>query len=1012
MYTAYRRRRFWILLVLGLLARPLQAGPADDQFLVAATHYNHGRWQSAADEFAAFVAQYPDDSRHAQVLFFLGETCVQLQQYEKAREQFLAFLQRAPDDRNALRAEFRLGEVAFFEGQYQEARERLNGFHDQHAADPLNAYVLAYLGEMALAEADGSGAEARFREAINGYQDGPLIGECRFGLARALEMQGNSAEAIRFYRFLAENRDSPLADDAQLQLGVLNFKQRAVREAISALESFSAAYPQSELLGDAQYWYGQCLLVEERFADAATAFATAAEKSAQSELAPAIQFSLADALRKQGKYSEAVPHCQQVLDQWSESAWADDACQVLVDIAFRDGETDRAATLGQTFLDKFPNSPLQPFVAQTLGRIELKREQYAAAITRFESLTSGSAVTEDAGSQDMTPSKTDVAGPAANEAAVAASSSLRRANAYYLALALLGDGQYDAALTALDKVQPAATETELASGILVARASALISLQRYAEAAKPLRDYLAANPQGADAGECTARLCIALSESGDLPGALAAYATYREQFRQHTLFLPTTHYLAEQALTQNQLETARELFTLLSESSDAGEYAAKGLAGLGKTQLKSGQTEASAQTFATLVENIPDSPQAAEAALLRAKSLETPERTAEAITAYLAVAEKFAQSPQAPAALQSAAQLSEKEGKQADALRLLERLQKEYPDCPQVPAALYQQAWILADSQRQSEAMAAFRKIADNFPETRYWADAVYRLAEHAAQSQDYAAAGALLERLLSAEIEPDVRAHGRYLQARLAIDQQQWSVALPALERLLQDHPQHALRAPAEYWIAEIYYQTERYDEAVKALEQLAQTQAGKGQTWEAMVPLRHAQVLAQQGQWDQAFEQVNALARDYPDFRQRHEVDYLLGRCLSSQARFREAREAYQRVVDSTVAGRSETAAMAQWMVGETYFHQKDYDQAIRAYHRVESLYAYPKWQAAALLQAAKCQELQGNQQESIRLYQQLIKTYADTQYSQDAAERLKAMNAAGSESAQRASGAAKSS
>ena len=76
---------------------------------------------------------------------------------------------------------------------------------------------------------------------------------------------------------------------------------------------------------------------------------------------------------------------------------------------------------------------------------------------------------------------------------------------------------------------------------------------------------------------------------------------------------------------------------------------------------------------------------------------------------------------------------------------------------------------------------------------------------------------------------------------------------------------------------------------------------------------------------------------------------------------------------------------------MIGETYFHQKDYEPAVGDYLRVESLYAFPRWQAAALLQAAKCYELQGKRAEAERLYAQLIKDYPDTEYAAGATERL---------------------
>jgi TolA-binding protein len=56
------------------------------------------------------------------------------------------------------------------------------------------------------------------------------------------------------------------------------------------------------------------------------------------------------------------------------------------------------------------------------------------------------------------------------------------------------------------------------------------------------------------------------------------------------------------------------------------------------------------------------------------------------------------------------------------------------------------------------------------------------------------------------------------------------------------------------------------------------------------------------------------------------------------------------------------------------------------------VEILYAYPKWQAGALLQAAKCHERLGQTDAAAALYARVVKTYSDTPAAEEAANRLR--------------------
>lgn len=221
---------------------------------------------------------------------------------------------------------------------------------------------------------------------------------------------------------------------------------------------------------------------------------------------------------------------------------------------------------------------------------------------------------------------------------------------------------------------------------------------------------------------------------------------------------------------------------------------------------------------------------------------------------------------------------------------------------------------------------------------------------------------------------------------------EERWFDVAPPMERVAREFPESSLRLPALYWAAESYYRQRDYEEAGRRFDELAPLADSGDASWLAMVPLRQAQVLAHKKQWREAYELASTIAERFPDFRQQYEVDYLLGRCLMAQAKFQDARAAFEQTIRSTTGGRTETAAMAQWMIGETYFHQKNYLEAIKAYHRVEQLFPFPRWQAGALLQSGKCHEMLGDFRQAVTLYAQVLKDFPDTPFAEEASQRLR--------------------
>ncbi len=282
-------------------------------------------------------------------------------------------------------------------------------------------------------------------------------------------------------------------------------------------------------------------------------------------------------------------------------------------------------------------------------------------------------------------------------------------------------------------------------------------------------------------------------------------------------------------------------------------------------------------------------------------------------------------------------------------------------------------------------------RLRRDWPTSPLAADAAYRLAQRELTMKNYDQCASLLRDILAVDPPAQILPHALFLQGRLAIERSQWDEVRGPLERLVRDFTDSPLVVTAQYWMAEASYRQKEFERAGGEFSALDRDWAGRTEKWLAMVPLRHAQSLAQLGRWTEALAVAQGISRRFPEFDQQYEADYVIGRALASQAEFSEAREAYTKVLRSPQGGKTETAAMAQWMIGETYFHQEQYDAAIAAYLRVEILYAYPKWQAGALLQAGKCLEIAGRWKEAVDTYVRLIQTYPETEFTDEAKRRL---------------------
>lgn len=968
------------LAALVITAPSAGAAQADDDYAAAAARYSASQWAEAAEAFGRFLDLYANHERAGAARFYRGESLAQCGKYEMAASVHSEFLQQAPQHEFSRVARFRSGECLLLAGKNDLAKVRFEEFRREYPADELNAFVLPYLGEIALAAGQTDEAEACYIQAIRDYPEGPLTIESRFGVARCRQLNNRSDDVLALYESVAANSEHPLADDARLQIGLLLYQSRKFAAAEESLSAFRTTFAKSDLAPQAWYWLGLCQQASGRPVESAQTLVAAAKQYEDKPEAAALHAAAGDALRQATGAAEADEHYQRVAHDWPQSEWADDALLARAELALEGGDPQRAAAIAAELARRYPKSPHAGLAAIIQSRGLVAKEKFSEA------------------EQLLLPflAAADAATAAGGDAAESTNAKTYQQAAYLLALAQVGQRKHEAALQSLARLESLPPSDDLADSLQELRCSALLGLGRYTEASDLLQSRLAEQPADAQsAAVIRVQLAVALARLSKFAEATAHIDRLPAEATADADVAGAVLIVAEAAYDANQLRVAERLFDLVAREGVPAGPRSHALSGLAWTQFRLAGKQASAATFERLLRDYPASPLAPEAALVRARSLEDLKQPDAALATYRLVLDKYVDSPHVPAALWGAARLHGRLGQQREAAKLLTRLVDEHPKFAQRDAALYELGWAHEELQEPALCEAAHVKLVAEYPDSEYFADAAYSLAEKSARRKETVKAIELVDQVLANETAAGVRENALYLRGQLAATQSDWKAVAKCMGQHAEQFPESLVHLSARYWQAEAAFRQNDFAAAGEQLTTLDAAIRSRQDAWLGIVPLRRAQCLAQQKRWSEALKLAESVAQRYPEFPQLHEADYLMGRALGSLARFDEARTAYERVLRRASAQGTETAAMAQWMIGESCFHQKRYAAAIEAYERCLREHQLPRWQAAALLQAGKCRLLQGDALAARRDLERVATDFADQPLAAEAKSRLAALD-----------------
>lgn len=966
---------FWMAGLTTLLAGALccHGQTVNDQYGLAAGYYARGEYAEAVTAFQSIIKHYPNTELAAVSHFFLGESYVQEKDYAHAYPAYQKFLVLIPGHKYCARAQFRMGESAYRLGHIAEAAILLEAFTRAYADHPLHEFCLPYLGQVRLKRNEPQLAQRAFERALEMFPKGEMSNQCRLGLADSLLAQGAMDEATRFYEFIKTQKQNPFVGEAGLALGKIWFQRNDLEKSRGNLEYAIQNLKSKPKLIETKYWLARCDIEAGNFANAVSIIQTIADQPMASEMKAAILFDGAIGSFKANNPETAEKWLIQLQQEWPNTRWAESALEMRVDIAYSQQNWDTALDYVHQFIEEYPDSVDRLKMEDFAGRIYYEKEDYDETIRTFRELLKKS-----------DPSPTEF------------SRLNRNVWNYFIGLGWVGKKEYAKAYDILEVVKLDQQNPELQSALAIARATALVGLGRSHESVDHLRKYLELEPSGVHVLRARADLAVALTQDEKWSQADLAAKELVENHVEQEITWATLYYMAESALKQDQLELAKDWFFLLSEKGSSKQYLVHGVSGLFWVATKNDRPHLAGALFERMREHYPDTQHTCEAAMARGKYLEEARQYQQAVEMFALVHTRFENSPLAPTAIIRHGYNLHKVGGKPN-LDEARKILMDYVDNPAnqkgLDEAVYMLAWVCLDLELPTESLAWFERLIDQYPESPFWVDSAYRVAAVMVDQEKFTVAQELLSAALKRDVNAGVMSSVLYLQGQLAAKQKNWLQVETSMEKLSTITSDPNMAAKAKYWLAESLYRQEKYIVANGIFQALSETGEGVDESLKPWIRLRLAQCLVHLEQWNKVLKIAKSGTADEAEFEAVYEFDFLAGRALSALGKLEDARVAFGKVVNSELGGTTETAAIAQWRIGETYFHQEDYKQAIAAYYRVDSLYSYDRWRAASLIQAGKCQEHLGNWKHAVKLYQQLIKQFPDSEFSVDAKNRLQA-------------------
>lgn len=1008
-----------------------QVDAAAKKLMAANGLFNRGLFKQAAQVYDEFLAQYPahaqataarywmavcqyrvrefdkaveqldrvvQDQKFAQrdeALAVLGHCQLALKHYDEAVAAFDELVSKYPDSKQAEPATLNRGQVLYLAGKYADAAKRCQAYLEKYpkgASWPDALYFLA-LSQRGLKQNDA--AVATLRELTGKYPDSPRQVDALLVMGQALEADGRLQPAVEAYRQMLAAAPELRKPDAHYSLGVALYKSGNYEQAASEFSTLISEFPSNAFAKPARLQLGLSQLEAKKTGEARNTLDQVVRESP--DLVADARYGLAKCDITDEQYDSA----RRVLDELlAMRPQPPNYVQAAIDHAFctmKLQQFQQAVDELESFRSQHGDAPQlgqatywEAFCLHKLAKYDQSHDlcQQAAKLNAPEVAQANTEL--DAENLFLLKKYPEAERQFASLAHSATDDSRRLRFTFRQ-----GQCEYFANnfAKAAEILQPVASDPKLSQNPELQQANlllgdALLQQGKAAEAVAPLKAYL--QLAKSDRPQAQYTLGVAELKSNQPQAARQAFDDASQgpsdsEWVQRALF-----ERGQIDLKDKRIDQAADAFNRVVASNAPADVAAPAGYQLGWAEFEAKRFPQAAEAWKQMADKYPKDKYADEAAFQQGVALREAKQLNEAAEALKAYAAAHPDGKYAVKARQLAASCLKDLGKNDQALAMLSELARA-PNAAGADAVLYDLAWAQRDAKDTSAAQTTYRRLLSEHADSKFAPAARTELGQLLYNDKKYEDAAQFLGQAV-ADKSADAKT--------VAIAEYYLGLCYEKLNK-----PDKAAAALAAYTLkggatddmnaSALLEQglslasAKDSEKAAQALSQMLQKYPTYKDAQVAMIKL--GQVQADMNSFDASAQTYRLFLEKNPDSKFAYQAHFGIGWALENQKKYDEARKEYQKVIAAT---NGQTAARAQFQIGETFLAEGSFDKAIPQLLAVEDVYKYPQWAARALFEAGRAFEQLKEKDQAKKQYTEIVTKYKDAPEAEMAQQRLKSL------------------